>query len=76
VTERRASPEEIDSRMIISQPDALVSMENVFAKDDLEAKAYALTGIRKLLGSTNFMRLLQNPTMRWLRSRAVGSGAV
>ena len=34
--------------MVLAQPDALASLEKVYAEGDFEAKAYALTGIRKL----------------------------
>ncbi len=44
----KTSQGEIDYRTILGQPDALALLEKVYAEGNLEAKAYALNGIRKL----------------------------
>jgi hypothetical protein len=42
------SQEEIDYRLILNRPTALVEFEKLYAEGNMQAKSYALTGIRQL----------------------------
>lgn len=44
----RTSQEEIDYRIILSQPTALASFEKLYTEGNLQAKSYALAGFREL----------------------------
>ncbi len=44
----RTSQEEIDYRLILSQPTALASFEKLYAEGNPQAKSYALAGFREL----------------------------
>ncbi|HWZ50765.1 MAG TPA: hypothetical protein VNW54_04805 [Granulicella sp.] len=44
----KTSQEEIDYRLILGQPTALVSFEKLYAEGNMQAKSYALTAIRQL----------------------------
>ena len=44
----KTSQEEIDYRLILGQPTALVSFERLYAEGNMQARSYALTGIRQL----------------------------
>jgi hypothetical protein len=44
----RTSQEEIDYRVILGQPTALVSFEKLYVEGNMQAKSYALTAIRQL----------------------------
>jgi hypothetical protein len=44
----RTSQEEVDYRLILGQPAALVSFEKLYAEGNMQAKSYALTGIHQL----------------------------
>ena len=62
------SPGERDFKIILSRPSALADFEKLYAQGNLQAKCYALAGIRRL-NPTRFAEIVQ--TLRGSKEKVV-----